>query len=231
MGLLLEKRGKLAEAEPYVREALEARRRILGDEHPDTLSLISGMGLLLRAQGKLSEAEPYSREAFQSACRALGEEHADTLMYLKNLALLLEAQDKPAEAIALVVPAESAVRRVFGAGDAGDAATVSDFLTFLGRCRSTTGAFDTAETNLTEAYAILSETKYAMTERRKDVLSGLVELYESWHAAEPGQGHDTKAAEWRARLAEWQASTQPAAPAPSAPVDAPASQTSEEPRP
>jgi hypothetical protein len=37
-----------------------------------------------------------------------------------------------------------------------------------------------------------------------------VSLYEGWDAAEPGQGHDQQAAEWRAKLAEWQASTQPA---------------------
>ena len=30
----------------------------------------------------------------------------------------------------------------------------------------------------------------------------LVALYTAWHEAEPGQGYDTKAAEWRAKLAE-----------------------------
>ena len=30
----------------------------------------------------------------------------------------------------------------------------------------------------------------------------LVKFYESWHTAEPGKGYDTKAAEWRAKLAE-----------------------------
>ena len=33
------------------------------------------------------------------------------------------------------------------------------------------------------------------------VCEGLAKLYERWHAAEPGQGYDTKAAEWRATLA------------------------------
>ena len=28
----------------------------------------------------------------------------------------------------------------------------------------------------------------------------LVSLYESWHAGEPGQGYDAKAAEWLAKL-------------------------------
>ncbi|MCH8880547.1 MAG: hypothetical protein IID34_11775, partial [Planctomycetes bacterium] len=30
----------------------------------------------------------------------------------------------------------------------------------------------------------------------------LAKFYESWHAAEPGQGYDAKAAEWRAKLPE-----------------------------
>jgi hypothetical protein len=28
----------------------------------------------------------------------------------------------------------------------------------------------------------------------------LINLYESWHAAEPGRGYDVLAAEWRGRL-------------------------------
>ena len=28
----------------------------------------------------------------------------------------------------------------------------------------------------------------------------LVDLYEAWHAAEPGKGYDAKATEWRAKL-------------------------------
>ncbi len=30
--------------------------------------------------------------------------------------------------------------------------------------------------------------------------NGVLSLYESWHAAEPGKGYDAKAAEWRAKL-------------------------------
>ncbi len=45
----------------------------------------------------------------------------------------------------------------------------------------------------------------------KGFLNALVELYDAWHAAEPaGAGHDVQGAEWRAKLTEWQASTQPA---------------------
>ncbi len=37
----------------------------------------------------------------------------------------------------------------------------------------------------------------------------LAEFYESWHTAEPGQGHDAKAAEWRAKRPPPQAPTKP----------------------
>ncbi len=37
----------------------------------------------------------------------------------------------------------------------------------------------------------------------------LVNLYESWHTAEPGNGHDSKAAEWRAKLPPDDEATEP----------------------
>ncbi len=50
MGLLLQDQGKLTEAEPYHREALEGSRRVLGDDHPHTLESIDDMGNLLQSQ-------------------------------------------------------------------------------------------------------------------------------------------------------------------------------------
>lgn len=45
---MLHFQGKLSEAEPYFREALENRRRVLGDEHPSTaISLRAQHGILL----------------------------------------------------------------------------------------------------------------------------------------------------------------------------------------
>ena len=42
--LLLQEQGKLSEAEPLYREALEGRWRTLGDAHPITLSSTSNFG-------------------------------------------------------------------------------------------------------------------------------------------------------------------------------------------
>ncbi|MBM4115567.1 MAG: tetratricopeptide repeat protein, partial [Phycisphaerae bacterium] len=71
MGSLLRAQGKLAEAEPYYREALEKRRRTLGEEHPDTLGSVSLIVRLNIDQNKAQEGlnlitpfEPAARKAF-----------------------------------------------------------------------------------------------------------------------------------------------------------------------
>jgi serine/threonine protein kinase/tetratricopeptide (TPR) repeat protein len=104
---------KLAEAEPYFREALDKRRRLLGDDHPDTLISINNMGALLKAQGKLAEAEPYFREALQSCRRVLGDEHPDTLSSVNSMGSLLEAQGNRAEAEPYFFEALEMSRRLF----------------------------------------------------------------------------------------------------------------------
>jgi tetratricopeptide (TPR) repeat protein len=98
MGVLLYRQGKLAEAEPYYRDALEKRRRVLGEEHPNTLDSISNMGVLLGSQGKLAEAEPYCRDALEKRRRVLGEDHWETLISINTMGALLQDQVKLAEA-------------------------------------------------------------------------------------------------------------------------------------
>ena len=71
MGFLFQKQGKLADAEPFFREALEKSRRVLGEEHPNTLISINNLGRLLQDQGKQQQAinllapvVPSARNAF-----------------------------------------------------------------------------------------------------------------------------------------------------------------------
>ena len=71
LALLLKDQGKLDEAEPLFREALEVCRRTLGDSHPSTLASINNLGMLFKAQGKLIEAEPLLREALEWRRRTL----------------------------------------------------------------------------------------------------------------------------------------------------------------
>ncbi|MHC4088889.1 MAG: tetratricopeptide repeat protein [Planctomycetota bacterium] len=109
--------GLLDGAKPHLVSALETNRRVLGDEHPQTLSSMHELGLLLKTQGKMSEAEPLYRQALEGRRRVLGEEHRETLETQHNLALLLKARGKLSEAEPLYRRALEIQRRVLGEED------------------------------------------------------------------------------------------------------------------
>ena len=92
--------GKLDEAEPYYREALEVYRQVLGDEHPYTLTSINTMGWLLQAQGKLDEAEPLLLEGYTILESSLpGARRAQKLPpAIERLIKLYDAWGKPDKA-------------------------------------------------------------------------------------------------------------------------------------
>jgi tetratricopeptide (TPR) repeat protein len=50
--------GRLAEAEPLYKRALEIRERTLPAGHPDIAQSLNNLALLYQAQGRLAEAEP-----------------------------------------------------------------------------------------------------------------------------------------------------------------------------
>jgi tetratricopeptide (TPR) repeat protein len=216
MGSLLQAQGKLAEAEPYYRDALEKRRRVLGEEHPDTLTSINNMGVLLESQGKLAEAEPYYRDALEKRRRVLGEEHPDTLSSINNMGVLLQSQGKDREVLDLAEPFEPAARKAFSGGNAPRLAKV---LTLLGRARVGVGydraRFALAEANLLEAHAIFLAAKNRGPSHKDTLkcMQTLVDLYTAWDQAEPGKGYASKSAEWKASL-DAAKPPEPAAPAP-----------------
>jgi serine/threonine protein kinase len=106
--------GLYDEAQPLQESALATRRRVLGEEHPDTLSSINDMGHLLELRGKRAETEPFYREALEKRRRALGEEHPETLSSMSNLGNLLRSLGRPDEAEPLVRDSLAIDRRVLG---------------------------------------------------------------------------------------------------------------------
>jgi hypothetical protein len=80
--------GKHAEAEQNLREVLDVVRRVLGPEHPHTLTTMSNLATSLQGQGKHAEAEQMQRELLDMQRRVLGPEHSDTLATVSDLASL-----------------------------------------------------------------------------------------------------------------------------------------------
>ncbi|KAJ1637412.1 hypothetical protein T492DRAFT_586746 [Pavlovales sp. CCMP2436] len=93
LAALIQAPGKLAEAEPLYRRALDEREKQLGASHPDTLT-----------SGKLAEAEPLYRCALAGREKQLGASHPSTLASVNNLGRLLKAQGKLGEAEPLLRP-------------------------------------------------------------------------------------------------------------------------------
>ncbi len=107
----MESRGK---AEPLYLHALEARERVLGRNHPDTLTSVNNLAILYHKQGRYSEAEPLLVRALETSERVLGQDHPDTLTSINNLAVLYEAQGRYSEAEPLYLRALQSSERILG---------------------------------------------------------------------------------------------------------------------
>ncbi len=78
------------------------RKRVLGAEHPDTLTSASNLAATLSGQSRYGDAETIQREVLGVEKRLLGPEHPDTLSTAGNLAQCLWRQGKFAEAEAML---------------------------------------------------------------------------------------------------------------------------------
>jgi CHAT domain-containing protein len=89
---LYRSQGRYSEAEPLYRQALDMRKRLLGNEHPDVATSLDNLAFLYWTQGRYSEAEPLYRQALDMNKRLLGNEHPDVATSLNNLAGLYWTQ-------------------------------------------------------------------------------------------------------------------------------------------
>jgi tetratricopeptide (TPR) repeat protein len=73
-------------------QALELRKRLLGEEHPDVALSLNNLALLYKSQGHYAEAEPLYMQALEITERSLGANHPNTVTIRKNLQ---DLRDKP----------------------------------------------------------------------------------------------------------------------------------------
>ena len=134
---------------PHARAALEIRRKLLGDDHPETVESVTVVALLLQYQGNFAEAEPLYRDAIARSRRLLGTDHPDTLHRMFNLASLLQDQGKFAEAERGFREVLQGRRRVLGDDHPDTAAS----LNYLASALRNQGKLDEAEPLNREALA------------------------------------------------------------------------------
>ena len=147
LAMLLQARGKYAEAEPLLRDALQMRQRLFKGDYPDVANSLNNLAGLLHARGKYTEANPLFRAALQMRQRLFKGAHPDVAQSLNNLALLLGTWGKYAEAESLYRDALKMKQRLFK-GDHPDVALSLSNLAVLLQAR---GKYAEAETLLRDA--------------------------------------------------------------------------------
>jgi len=93
--------GKLADAEPILRETLETRRRLLGEDSLEVADSLLALGDIYERTRRFAEAEALLREAV-AIRRKVSPESSQFLNTLKSLAVVLLQQQKPNEALQVV---------------------------------------------------------------------------------------------------------------------------------
>jgi tetratricopeptide (TPR) repeat protein len=78
--------GKYEEAEVIDRRALAGYEKVLGVDHPDTLTSVGNLALLLQYQGKYEQAAEMKRRALAGMKKVQGVDHPNTLANVSNLA-------------------------------------------------------------------------------------------------------------------------------------------------
>ena len=104
--------GRFKEAEELGVHTLETRRRVLGLEHPDTLTSVDNLALMYWEQGRFKEAGELGVQTLETRRRVLGLEHPSTLAGAFNLAINFWSQDKKSQAIQLMTEVVTMLQKI-----------------------------------------------------------------------------------------------------------------------
>jgi tetratricopeptide (TPR) repeat protein len=204
-------RGDYAAAEPLFGEALAVFRDLLGDEHPNVAIILNSQAQALQGMGNYTAAEPLFRQALALARRRPGDARPHVATALAGLGGILLDLGRHEEAEPLLRECLRIRSELLPEGHPQSWPRYNA-MSMLGGALTGLRKYDDAEPLLLEGYSKLQPPPGFHTSRRKrEALERIERLYAAWHAAEPEQGYDAKAAEWRAKHEEWRASTQPSA--------------------
>jgi tetratricopeptide (TPR) repeat protein len=102
LGELLRRKGEYNRALPLYEKCLAKRKRILGDDHPDTLSTLIERAVVFDRKGDYDCALPLYEECLEKRRKILGDDHPNTLSTLNGLAFTLFLKGECARALPLL---------------------------------------------------------------------------------------------------------------------------------
>ncbi|KAL9024099.1 MAG: hypothetical protein Q9196_006760 [Gyalolechia fulgens] len=114
LSLVYHEVGRYQEALQLIERTVEAEKKTLGDEHPDTLSSIHNLVTVYTQVGRREEALPLSERLVEIRKRTLGDEHPNTLLSIQRLAYIYWLFNRYQDALNLLEPVVEARKRTLG---------------------------------------------------------------------------------------------------------------------
>ena len=146
-GVLYMERGDYKSAEQLYKQALEIRKKALGEEHPGVGTSSFNLGVLYYKIGDYKSAEPYYKSALDIYKRTLGEEHPSYASSLNNLGILYADMGDYKAAEAYYKQALEIEKKALGEEHSDYASSLNN----LGILYSDMGDYKAAETYLNRA--------------------------------------------------------------------------------
>jgi tetratricopeptide (TPR) repeat protein len=106
--------GRYKEAEEQFVRVMETKKRVLSNEHPETLSSMINLASTYRDQGRWKESEELEVQVMETMKRVLGNEDPNMLRSMANLASTYRKQGQWKEAEELFVQVMETRKRVLG---------------------------------------------------------------------------------------------------------------------
>ena len=88
LGVLYQTQNKFEQAGALSEKVLEIRKRVMGEEHPDTLTSMNDLAVLNARRGQSAQAAELFTQVIDLQRRLRGDEHPETLRSMSNLGVL-----------------------------------------------------------------------------------------------------------------------------------------------
>ena len=115
-------------------QVVESRERVLGAEHPSTLTSMANLASTYWNQGRWKEAEELQARELDICSRVLGAEHPDTLTSMANLAHIYKVEGCHKEAVEQMSKALRMSQEILGP----EHYRTKNYAKFLEKCAKTT---------------------------------------------------------------------------------------------
>ncbi|KAL7788093.1 hypothetical protein V8C43DRAFT_316755 [Trichoderma afarasin] len=146
LGIVYKNRFQSDKAEALLNQALQGFKKVLGPEHPATLSATHCLGLFYVTIYRLTEAEAVLKQALQGFKKVSGPEHTLTLETAKSLGDIFRVLDRSDEAEAALDQAFLGFKKALGPEHMSTLMTARSLgINNIGRLYTKQGRFDQAE--------------------------------------------------------------------------------------